>query len=121
MVSVFNLLTSTVHSLALTKKHARPLWPGSQFTDIDCSLATYRGLRFIYRTTLRRKHFVRYGADYVWCFYTISASVKDPKLRRMARRMGVELARRWRRNHRRLPQNASSEKIMSFTFGNDAA
>jgi hypothetical protein len=47
--------------------------------------------------------------------------VQDSGLREMAQRMGVERARRWRRDHPRLPENADAGMIANFTFGCDAA
>ena len=100
---------------------SRPLWPGSRFTEADRERAVTRGLRFIYQTALDESNFVEYGSDYLWCFYTVSASVGDARTRREARRMGVERARHWRRTHRELPFGADAQTISDFTFGHDAA
>jgi hypothetical protein len=80
-----------------------------------------RGLRFIYRTALDENNFAQYGSDYLWCFYTVGASVSDAGLRRMARRMGTERARRWRQTHRSLPSDATAQEVSDFAFGSDAA
>jgi hypothetical protein len=109
------------HNLAAGRKPARALWPGSRFTEEDRARAVRRGLRFIYRTALDRDNFAAYGSDYLWCFYTISSDVSDRGLRRLARRMGVERARAWRRSHRELPAWASAEELIDFAFGGDAA
>lgn len=102
-------------------KRGEPLWPGSRLTELDRARATYRGLEFIYRTALDRRNFAEYGHDYVWCFYTLSEAVRDPRLRRMARRMGRERARRWRQLHRSLPADADAGMISDMAFGDDAA
>jgi hypothetical protein len=100
---------------------ARPLRPGSRFTERDRARAVTRGLRFIYETALDERNFAEYGSDYLWCFYTISASVADPAVRREARRMGVELARRRRSTHRELPHGADAQLLADYVFGHDAA
>lgn len=99
----------------------RPLWPGSRFTEGHRARAVRRGLSFIYRTALDENNFDQYGSDYLWCFYTIGASVSDAGLRRMARRMGVERARHWRQTHRTLPVGTTAGEVSDFAFGSDAA
>ena len=103
------------------KKTGRLLWPGTRFTDRDRAHALYRGLKFIYRTARDPDNFSEYGSDYLWCFYTLSATVQDENLRRMARRMGVERAHQWRREHRTLPPDANASIVSDFAFGSDAA
>src|ERR1043165_1179527 len=76
----------------------RALWPGSRFTKEERARAVRRGLRFIYRTALDRENFEAYGSEYLWCFYTISEGVSEAGGRRLARRMGLERARVWRRS-----------------------
>ncbi|HKQ53395.1 MAG TPA: hypothetical protein VJT74_13555 [Pyrinomonadaceae bacterium] len=112
-------------------QHARPaaeagrkqraLWPGSRFTDADRRRAVMRGLRFIYRTALDRRNFEDYGHDYLWCFYSLSAAVRDPAVRSAARGMGLERARFWRHNHRAVPLDAGAATIANLAYGADAA
>ena len=102
-------------------EQARARWPGSRFSERDRERAIRRGLRFIYSTALDENNFAQYGSDYLWCFYTVGASVSDPVVRRMARRMGVERARRWRQLHRSLPTDATAQEVSDFAFGSDAA
>jgi len=97
------------------------LWPGSRFTESDRRRAIIRGLRFVYRNALQAQNFDRYGPDYLWCFYTISASVSDEAVRRMAHEMGVERARRWRQLHTTLPARLDANDLIDFVFGSDAA
>lgn len=99
----------------------RSLWPGSRFTETDRRRAVWRGLKFIYRTALKRKNFEDYGQDYLWCFYTLSVAVKDKGVRSMARRMGLERARVWRSMHRSVSADADAATISNLTYGNDAA
>jgi hypothetical protein len=100
---------------------ARRLWPGSRFTESQRRRAVRRGLRFIYRTALDENNFEQYGSDYLWCFYTVGESVSDAVVRRMARRMGRERARRWREAHRSLREGATAQEVSDFAFGSDAA
>jgi len=103
------------------QSRAAPLWPGSRFAERDRERAVFSGLRFIYQTALDEANFAAYGSDYLWCFYTVSESVSDPRVRREARRMGLERARHWRRTRRELPAGADAGVVADFTFGDDAA
>jgi hypothetical protein len=103
------------------KRRGVPLWAGSRFTALDRTRALERGLKFIYRTSLGRQNFAEYGSDYLWCFYTLSSAVRDERLGRMARRMGVERARHWRRLHPSVPLYADAGIISDLAFGSDAA
>ncbi len=78
-------------------------------------------MRFIYGTARDKRYFGQYGSDYLWCFYSVGASVRDAEVRRMAWRMGRERARAWRREHGELPEDADAGTVMDFVFGNDAA
>jgi hypothetical protein len=99
----------------------RPLWPGSRWTEARRARVVRRGLNFIYRTALDAQNFSQYGSDYLWCFYTLSEALSDTAARSMARRMGLERARRWRQTHRTLPFNADAGTISDYAFGSDAA
>ena len=99
----------------------RPLWPGSRWTERARERAVLRGLQFIYRTARDPKNFDQYGSDYLWCFYTLSEAFLDPNARALARSMGVERAREWRRTHQKLPSNPDAGTIMEGAFGSDAA
>src|SRR5256714_7202826 len=114
---------ASLHQAAVgqTPKRGRALWPGSRFTEAERARSVRRGLEFIYRTALDRNNFEAYGSDYLWCFYTVGASVSDASVRRLAQQMGVERARRWRRTHRALPDDADSNTVIDFAFGGDAA
>lgn len=83
--------------------------------------AVIRGLRFIHRHALEPTNFAQYGSDYLWCFYTIGASVDDREVREMARTIGVELAIRWRRLHPELPKHVTASRLVDFIHGSDAA
>ena len=100
---------------------ARPIWPGSRFTEAQRKRAIMRGLKFIYRTSLQRENFADYGEDFLWCFSTLSEAVQDADFRREAKRMGIERASQWRREHPAVPANARAGLISDLVFGNDAA
>jgi hypothetical protein len=100
---------------------SRGLRPGSRFTTAERARAVRRGLDFIYRTARDPSNFETYGSDYLWCFYTVGVSVRDPAVRTAARRMGVERAREWRREHPSLPEDADANTISDYAFGSDAA
>lgn len=109
------------HHSQRPRNPSRALWPGSRFTEADRERAVARGLRFIYQTALDDANFAEYGSDYLWCFYTVSASVAEARTRREARRMGLERARHWRRTRRGLPPHADAPVIADYAFGHDAA
>jgi hypothetical protein len=108
-------------SAAEGSRPRRPLWPGSRWTEGERERAVRRGLNFIYRTALDAENFAQYGSDYLWCFYTLSEAFSDRQARALARRMGRERARHWRRQHRSLPVDADAATIADYTFGSDAA
>jgi len=112
-----------IHTPGASQKKGseKPLWPGSRFTEGDRARAVIRGLRFIYRTSLKPQNFEEYGQDYLWCFYTLSVAVRDPRVRRMARRMGLERGRVWRQGHRWISPDADAATISALAYGNDAA
>jgi hypothetical protein len=95
-----------------------PLWPGARYTHEQRAAALRRGLRFIYRLATVPKNFQDYGDDFLWCFYSLSATTADPWIRRQAWRMGQERARHWRHEFRRLPPRAGAEDVSSWVFGN---
>jgi hypothetical protein len=115
------LLASLAPCAARGQEARRPLRPGSRFDATERARAVRRGLDFIYLTARDPSNFETYGGDYLWCFYTVGASVSDPRLRAAARRMGLERARHWRRTHRRLPEDADAAAVTDYAFGADAA
>ena len=83
--------------------------------------AIERGLEFIYRIACDEDCFAVYGHDLINCFYFISATSRDPVLRRTARKMGRERARHWRQAHRSLPRGADAETVSEYIHGSYAA
>ncbi|MDQ2898527.1 MAG: hypothetical protein M3Y07_01855 [Acidobacteriota bacterium] len=84
-------------------------------------MAIQRGLRFIYVSACNSENFKQYGADYLWCFYSIGATSKDSELARTATEMGRERARAWRVRHSNLPAHPKPSEVEDFLFGAYAA
>ena len=85
-----------------------------RFTLSQKAAAVERGLRFIYKTSRNKKAFSEWGQDYLWCFYTISASAADPSLKALAWKMGQDRARLWLRQNPRLPQQLKTPGEVSY-------
>jgi hypothetical protein len=83
--------------------------------------AIRRGLEFIYRLACDEGCFNVYGHDLLNCFYFISDTSLDPSLRRTARKMGRERARRWRLINRSLPRRADAAVVSEYVHGSYAA
>ena len=106
---------------AILQAQSAPLWPGARYTVADRDAALERGLNFIYHTASDPAVFADWGHDLLWCFYTISATSKDPKLREMARKMGHERALEWRRINPMVPAKISVDEVATLLYGSDAA
>ncbi len=87
----------------------------------DRDIAIQRGLAYIYQVASDPKNFAEYGHDLLWCFYTISATAKNPELRKRASEMGHERALEWRRIHPGVPPDSDADDISDLVFGSDAA
>ncbi len=108
-------------ALLAAQSSSASLWPGSRYTVADRDRAVHRGLAYIYRSASDPKNFSDWGHDLLWCFYTISATAKDPQLRQDAKRMGHERAEEWRRIHPTVPPEADADDVATLVFGSDAA
>ena len=100
---------------------AQPLWPGARFTREDKARAIERGVRAVYRLAREPRSFAENGEDLLWWFGALATRAKDPALQRTARGMAFELARRWRRTHRRLPRALDADTVAEFAAGDDEA
>ena len=98
-----------------------PLWPGARYSTEERDQAIYRGMQFIYRTASKPRVFAEWGFDLLWCFWSISNTAQDPKLRQMAHDMGHERAAEWRRMHARLSTKYDAGGLSNVIFGADAA
>ena len=83
--------------------------------------AVERGLDYIYRFACQPRNFYEYGSDLLWCFYLISSTSKNPRLRAQARQMGKERARQWRKNYRSLPSARDADELVYYLYGTSAA
>jgi hypothetical protein len=106
---------------AILQAKTAPLWPGSRYTTADRDAALERGMNFLYRTASDPKIFADWGHDLLWCFYTISSTAKNPKLREMALKMGHERALEWRRIHPVIPAKTNVDRLSDLVSGSDAA
>jgi hypothetical protein len=107
-------LCCLIAALATTNtSHAAPL--DARHSAID------RALNFLYQTASDDAAFSRFGEDLLWCFYTISHTAADHDLSESARNMGRELAQRWRKSHRHVPDDASPSRIFLLVTGAYAA
>jgi hypothetical protein len=79
--------------------------------------AITRGLAFIYHTARDPENFNVYGFDYTFCLHWIASTSRDASLRREARKMAVECARRWRRENPSVPEDADAETVAQAVFG----
>ena len=79
--------------------------------------AISRGLEFIYATALDPENFAAYGFDYTFCLHWIASTSRDRGLRRAARGMAVECARRWRVENPAVPEDADAETVAQMVFG----
>jgi hypothetical protein len=79
--------------------------------------AIMRGLEFIYATARDPANFADYGFDYTFCLHWIASTSRDRSLRRAARGMAVDCARRWREGNSTLPEDADAETVAQAVFG----
>lgn len=120
------LLPLALISIATLALIPRPVatnspWPGFPSADRDRTLAVRRGLAFIYATAAVPKNFAEYGHDYLWCFCEIARTSADPELRRIAGRLGHELARQWRGEHRQVGRAVGADEIYELVSGSQGA
>ena len=83
--------------------------------------AIRRGLEFIYRTACDEENFEDWGHDYLGCFHCIASTSKDADLAKLARQIGQERARHWRRKNTAVPPDADANTIADLVFGTVAA
>jgi len=92
------------------------LWPGARYTQQDRDAAVERGLQFMYKVASNPQYFPRWGPDLMFCFYSISSTARNERLREMALTMGQERARQWRREHETIPV-ADPDGLALFVYG----
>lgn len=118
-VAAYTAVAALARFIPHFAEHSR-LWPGSRFTHRDRDEAVERGLSFIARLACEPQTFTEWGHDLLWCFYTISTTAKNGKLREIARRIGIEHAQRWRIQFTEPPAN-DVESLIRFVYGTDIA
>lgn len=93
----------------------------SSLRPLEIEHAVERGLDFLYRFASRRRHFADYGSDLLWCFYLISSTSKNRRLRIRAREMGRERAQQWRKDFKSLPTELDADLLIDYLYGSSAA
>jgi hypothetical protein len=83
----------------------------------DRYAAIDHALKFLNQTASADANLSRYGADLMWCFYSIAHTAADRNLSASAVRMGRELAVRWRQTHQHVPPDASADDIYHMVMG----
>lgn len=83
--------------------------------------AARAGLDFLYSFALIPEHFDESGSDLLNFFSLISTRARDAEVRRAARRMGRERARRWRHERADAIEGADAYQLFKLIFGADAA
>lgn len=75
-----------------------------------------RGLDFLYRIASKSEGFDSYGSMLICCFALSGATSRDPKLRELARSRAQALNHRWRRQHRVVPPDATTDLVLDFVM-----
>lgn len=95
------------------------LWGSARFTICDLDSAVERGLRFISQLAENPECLLDLGPDLLWCFYTISDTSKNQRIKKMALRIGREIAHQWKRQNFEAPPDPDG--LITLIFGVDAA
>lgn len=85
--------------------------------DAAVTQAISRALAFVYRSASDSANFRAHGDDYLWCFFSIARTARDPQLARAALAMARERAHAWRREHRVVPSGADPDEIANLVQG----
>src|SRR5258708_23164084 len=83
----------------------------------DRHAAIEHALTFLHTTASDDANVAKYGADLLWCFYTISHTSRDRKLSKSAADMRRVLARRWRKSHQHVPPVVTAHEIYLMVSG----
>jgi hypothetical protein len=95
---------------------SKPLWPGSKFTESDRTNAMLRALAYIQKSADDSKNLAS-QADYLYCFYSIADTARDPQLRAAAARIAPKYAKMWAKNHATVSANAGPNTVAGLIFG----
>ncbi|HEX7284780.1 MAG TPA: hypothetical protein VF532_01280, partial [Candidatus Angelobacter sp.] len=77
----------------------------------DRAAAIERALDFIRHTASNPAAFAEHGDDFMLCFYTISRTAQDPKLRASAAKMARDAALKWRAANPHVPADADADTV----------
>ena len=78
--------------------------------------AIKRGLDFIYRVAATAEGFDSYGSLLICCFALVGATSRDSTIRQLTRSRAQKLAQRWSRQHPVVPDDATTDLILSFVM-----
>ena len=103
--------------LASCNSHAasQPLWPGSKYTEADRSNAMLHALAYIERSAAA--HFHSQASDYLYCFYSIAATARNPELKAEAARIAPVYAKKWADSYSKVPVDGTPDDIADLVFG----
>jgi hypothetical protein len=94
-----------------------PLWPGSKYTEADRTKAMLRALDFIDRSASVPGNFQAQASDYVYCFYSIAATARDPELRAAAARLAPVYAHKWAKMRATIPPGTDYNELADLLAG----
>lgn len=83
--------------------------------------AIRRGLDFVYLSASQPTALEEHGSDFLWCLSLISQTSGSHDLIQIARKMGRELACRWRAIYSSLPLDADAGTILELVYASLAA
>jgi hypothetical protein len=87
-----------------------------QISDAHSERAIKRGLNFIYRIANTPEGFDSYGSLLVCCFALVGATSRNESVRQLAKPRAQKLARRWRRLHRAVPTDATTDQVFDLVM-----
>src|SRR4029077_19797061 len=91
--------------------------PGSKYTEADRTRALLRALEFLHRSSSSPNNFDAWASDYLFCFYEISSTARNPELRAEATRLARGHENKWAAARPVVPANASSNELADLVFG----
>ncbi|MBZ5607695.1 MAG: hypothetical protein LAP38_05515 [Acidobacteriia bacterium] len=93
----------------------------AKFREADRRRAVGRGLQFIIGRARDPKVFGEYGADLLWCLYSIASTSADPELSQTAWTAARERAREYRRLNPVLPEDIGPDDLATLANGSYSA
>ncbi len=114
-MSLLRLALATIILTGCSSHNNPPLWPGSKYTEADRTRAMLRALAYIDRSATT--HFESQASDYLYCFYSIAATARDPELRAAASRLAPGYAKRWADKYSKVPADGTADDIADLAFG----